>query len=315
MHQRLHERNSKKLSIIGISLTDFFLSNKNFDQLEFNKLLQLGKKDKINFISVPYQNKQILSNLLSWESETNYRFIKSILVDPFNKKSNSKTDANKEKSASTKFKVDLVKQVHDLIKLHGLSQIDFLSLFYSPNMLDTIEKFNKQIARVKETNLVVSIGVHCYSLAQALLACKKIAIDHLEINVDINSSMEVVHSIFKIAHEKQIAVFCFLNTEFKSTKTTKPENLNPLQELMDEGRDTVHNKIIKSLALAPEDFPTLVLRKYVELEFQSILVKKLDITEEKIFFKALTHPYLTNDEQLVIQNSLQPFTYESPKNK
>ncbi len=313
MHQRLHERNNKKLSIIGFDLTNFVNLDTELKEEKFNDLLKFIQINKINFISIPYQNKQLFEFLLSWEISNNFSFIKSILIDFTEYINNLKKDFTNKNDDKTNFVQYLFNFIKEIVDTYKLSQIEFLSLEYFTTNQVMFDELNEQITSIKENKLVGSFGIHCNSLADALIICKKVNIDHLEINIDLNTSFELLNSLFKIAKSKQIAVFCFLETHRYSPDIITEQKIDPLTTLLLQGKENVYKKVITGLEITEKEFSALVLRKYIEYDFQSIFVNSIDLEKNSYLVKALTHPYITNEEQLILQNSLQSYSYESPK--
>ena len=310
----LHERNNKKLSIIGVNVDNFISLNKKDNRKQINDLLNFAKDNKINFISVPYQDQNSFEFFLSWEKTNNYSFVKSILINLADDKyiiNNNLINKNRNKEVDFQYYARYIKTIIDNKEL---TNIDFLSLLYSSIKMYDFDDLNEFIKSIKMFNPDGSFGIHCKSLTDALVICKKVDIDHLEITVDINTSFELLNSLFKISQNKQIAVFCFLETNLDNKEINSNQKDDSLTILLSKGKEIVNRKIISNLEITEKEFPYLVLRKYIDSNFQSILVHNIDLNEEYYFFKALTHPYLTNDEQSIIQNSLQLHSYESPKN-
>ena len=176
-----------------------------------------------------------------------------------------------------------------------------------------LNNMNYLLEKVKSSYSIISLGVHCQYLSDALLICKHNNIDHVVIELEIGSSQDLINAIFKIAKVKNITVFCSLN-EFTNNFQNKSINyLNSLSQLLRNGSLVLTEKIGSSFGITSNYTFQLMIEKYLESDFQSILVSFSNLELIKNVIECLSRPYLTNEEKDLLKKILEPPLYDSPK--
>ena len=313
MESRVHRRNNLKLSVLNINLIKFFSNDLVNKKIYLENLLSDASSKKINFIQIPLAYTDILEIILDWEIKNHYIFNKSFLFGfPRNDLDKLNYSFTRDELYDNRFK-NIENELKKLINDYQMTKIEFLTLIYPK--ITHFEKFNLQeiIKRIKDTNFVNSIGIHCHKLADALLFCKVSEIDHIEIELNINSSLELENSIFKVTEAKNIAVFCHLNDIVENLDEVKHPEINSLAELLNKGNEIINERITSAFFIKEKDLVTLTLRKYLASDFQSFTLAFLDKDKIDLLWICLNKPYLTNDDQNILKGALESNIYNSPK--
>ena len=315
MEYRIHTSNGLRLSVLGINIFNSYSNKKKINPLEINEILNELKSRKINFINIPYIDDHLIKEILEWEKKNDFSFVKSIELGlPRNDDNSLLFSDNREEIIQNRFQ-NIEDQIESIFNLFAPQKFEFLTLFYPKLTHFNQNNLNSLIEKVKNTYSINSFGIHCQYLSDALLICKHSNINHIEIELEINSSIELINAIFKIVTDKNISVFCSLNDDLKNFKNSNYESTDSLATLLKAGNIVLEDKISFNFNLKTNEIILLSIMKYLENDFQSVLVPFPDLELLKKYFNCLSKPYLTNDEKNILKNILERQLYDSPKNK
>ena len=313
MEYRLYERNNIKTSFIGVDYSNFVFTSQTILNNEYQKIFDSLSLLKVNFITIAQNNFQFIQSLIEWENKNKVLFKKSILIGLTDNQQNFLSKSKmKEFIYENRFE-NLEDKVSKLVVEQKLTKIDFLTLLYPKNVHFSKLHIEKLIPSLKERKLIESFGVRCQNSEDALIISKKYDIDHIEIELDINASTEVLNSIFKISNMKKIAVFSILKDSWPNKSlepTMKPDHL---ESLLLEGNDNFEDDLRSKLEGRFKNLTNFAIRKLKVQNFQSIIIPLN--TQNLVFddFQLLFLPGLTHTEEIAYQQSFEPAMYVSPK--
>ena len=313
MEYRLHEKNNIKTSFIGVDYSDFLFTSQNLSNDKYEKLFDMLKLLKVNFVSVPESNSQFIKSLIEWEKKNNFLFKKSILIGLEDNQHNFLNKSKTKESILENPLNNLEKVVSKLVVEQKLAKIDFLTLLYPKNIHFSKLHPEKLITSLKEKNLVESFGIRSQNSEDALIISKKFDIDHIEIELDINTSTEVINSIFKISNIKKIAIFCILKNSLANKSLESKLKSNHLETLLLEGNSNFEYELSSKLENNSKNLTNFAIRKLKIQNFQSIVIPWN--TQNLVFddIQLLFLPSLTHAEEIAYQQSFEPPMFVSPK--
>ena len=198
MEYRIHSNNGIKTSVIGLNFTNFKFFEENYKKQIIGSILEIANKHKLNFISIPSFNDELLRTILEWKKVNNWEPIISIQIgfSAIDYKTMNKL-YDKKIIFQNRFE-NIVEEASKLLDTYQIDKIQFLSLFYpkldhiKQNDFDAIQK------ELKKTGIVQSVGIHCQFVSDAILLANRINIDFIELEIDINTSSDIINSLFKI---------------------------------------------------------------------------------------------------------------------
>ena len=313
MEYRIHLQNGIKLSIIGVNFTDWQSNKKNFDTSNLKALLLEASKNDINFISVSESNSNVISDILEWEKSNNSEFYISYLIGDIIANGFMKNRLKTKNEIFSNRFTNLYDRVKMFLSKTGLKQIHFLSLYFVKSSHLKEYDFNSISKRLKNEGLITSFGLYCQFLSDAIQLANLLELDHLEIEIDINSSPEMVNSILKIAKKRSISVICHQKESISFQKDNNITLNDPLENLLIQGEESFKFNINKNFDNKDEYFFDISLRKNLIGPYQAICLKLKSINVLKIALMSLNKPFLDQNEIELIQNSINPTIYDSPK--
>ena len=164
---------------------------------------------------------------------------------------------------------------------------------------------------LKKSGKITSFGIRCQYLSDAFNLCYKLDyIDHIELDLDLNSSTELINAVFKMAYKKNISIFSVLKFELFLKTGNLSTTYNNLTNLLNKGKENFYSDLRNNLPKNEFEYFKFSLRHFGSLNFQSILIPLEAIEKIRDFS---TFSKLSFDEEIAIQRSFEPKIYESPK--
>lgn len=311
MEYRIHERNNLKLSIIGIDFSKLIFIKENNFKIEYDQFFNNLNSLNINFISFSIDNTNLIASLSHWEKKNTKCFIKSLLVGT----KGIDSELNDETDLKTIFLTNRFSKLGDTIKFviekNEMIKIDFLTLFYPKLVHFKEENLKNDISKLKQHKIIDSFGIRCQYLTDAIRICNKVDyIDHLEIEIELNTSPELISSVFKMAHKKTIPVFCLLRENSTYLTGNWRIKYNELSNLLQKGIENFTSELEDNMPKKINYPINLMIRKFIPYDFQTLMIAEENIEKLR---ELSTFTPLTNEEEQVIQKSFEPQMYVSPK--
>jgi len=314
MEYRIHEKNEIKLSLIGVNFSTNSNGEGRNSYKDFKNQLNNLSSLNINHVCVSAESKSLIKILTEWERENGIHLIKSIIFgDLFCNIAKNNGMNFHELVIQNRF-LDIKKDINQLIKECNLKKINFLTLFYPKSQHFIENDFNTLSSELKKEGLINSFGIKCQYLSDAIAISNKYNIDHIVVDLDINSSSELINTLFKTTTNKSVAVFCTLKVE-NSYLEDKNLIVDELKELLDQGYNQFKTNLDSILGEKDNNILILSLKKFFMYDIQTIIVSNTDIAKINNFYSNSSINIITNSESLAVQQAFEPPKYESPKKK
>jgi hypothetical protein len=312
MEFREHTKNKLYVSTLGLNTFEwmFFTGNIN-SQIE--EILNFSLKKKINFISLQNFNSQILDIVLKWQKNKDISFYNSIGFGFPQIDIHSINELqNKNIIFENRF-LEVENEAIELVKKYQLKKINFFSLFYPKLSHLKLNNFDLLSKNLKEAKIIDSFGIRCQNITDAILITKSLDVDHVEIEVDINTSPDLLNGIFKVSEKKDFSILC-LQKEKYTNKHKNDKLLNDsIEMLIEDGEKQFTSNLIFNASNSSEILYSIALRKNLANNYQNIALPIKECLELENSISHLSKPYLTINEDLILQKSIESPTYESPK--
>lgn len=313
MEYRIHEQNGYKTSIISLDLTSINSNKKNLDTSRVESILSKASTSGINLISASIEDVDFIKSIQNWQKKSKTEFMFAFHMGYKNCFS-SENDPIKTKKEIFYDRFEGIEQlIYKAITELNCSKIHFFSLYYAKNWHFTSTNILPLIEKVKKIGLIQSFGIYCQHLSEAIYLANLINVDHLEIQIDINSSSELLHTLFKTAKRRNIAIICHQQEIVNNNLSVLQNSSDELVKLLKTGYKIFINKIKTSENSLVNNVFSLALKKNIMEDFQSITIKISDLEDFTYIQETLNYPYLSFNESELLQRLITPDEYPSPK--
>lgn len=327
MEYRIHPRNGKKLSTIGINSYNWisFDDTKKKDQII--SILSTALENKINLFSLYSfypESLKIFSKWYKLQSNTDSIYI-SLTVGYSNEINSFHEFKENQPNLSNNNVKNIHEKVISLMEKYSLDKIDFLNLF-NINMDDfKDQEFLKEFDLLKRNKSILSIGISSAHYADAIALAKSQPIDHLLVKLNLFTSPDLVKTLVSFCEENSIALFCteplegglltsFENSGLIMQKYIEFQDKSPLLELITKGKLEFSENLSELFTYSEAKLNHFALRYLLDIDVNSVLIGVESSAQIIDNLKALKLPLLTENEKLGIQNIIDfENYYDSPK--